>query len=618
MGFTDFDIVVIGGGHAGIEACFMAQQFGLKVGLFSMKGIKLGSAPCNPAIGGVGKAQVVREIDALGGLMGMLADKAAIQYRVLNESKGHAVMSTRVQIDKDKYADLVEEKIASLPNVQVLRGKVTNISTIDDHFKISTQDLGSFTSKKVVVTAGTFLGAKTHVGPDQKVGGRLACDSAPVLESLLTDVISLKKRFKTGTPPRVNRSSINFEKMIEQPSCAEARNFHFGNETHERHMAQVSCFLTKTSEATLEIIRANKDRSPIFNGQIDGVGPRYCPSIEDKAFRYPDRNVHHVFVEPEGLELDTFYPNGISTSLPIDVQIDFLRTIEGFENVEVAVPGYAVEYDVVDTTKLSSCLEYIEIPGLYFAGQINGTSGYEEAAGQGLVAGANAACSLTGKPPLILKREESYIGVMVEDLVSNLRDEPYRLFTARSENRLFIREDNVIFRMAPYRKAFELQKKIDEYIDNFSIEHQLLNKLCEMKRYLPDEETRRYFSESNYGSIKQSMSLSELLKRHSKSPYSVLAKELVEAGVCFDDKVVYCVAISKVYEGYIQRSDQQLKKSARLDRMKIDWEKIVESSNISNECRQRVMAIKPENFGQLRRMNGIRPASLAVVASGLE
>ena len=437
-----FDIIVVGGGHAGIEAAYIASQFNLQVAILTIPDVGLGSAPCNPSVGGVGKGQVVRELDALGGLMGILADKAGIQYRTLNESKGFAVQSSRVQIDKDLYSEKAEELIAKTPNITIIREKVISISP---GFEVKTV-ARSYRASKIIMTVGTFLNGKLHTGSEQTFGGRIGVEPSSGLNDLLASIKTRPQRFKTGTPPRLHKDTIDYSKLEEQPSDASVRNFHCLNVPFEREARQVSCYLAHTNAETMEIIRSNRERSPMFNGQINGVGARYCPSIEDKAFRYPEKTSHHVFIEPEGLNLDTVYPSGISSSLPKDVQESYVRSMVGLENAKVEVYGYAVEYDVIDTTELSITLEHQSLPGLYFAGQVNGTSGYEEAAGQGYIAGANASLAILGLNPLILSRHESYIGVMIEDLTSNTRDEPYRLFTARSENRLFIREDNTLTR----------------------------------------------------------------------------------------------------------------------------------------------------------------------------
>jgi tRNA uridine 5-carboxymethylaminomethyl modification enzyme len=610
-----FDIIVVGGGHAGIEAAYIASQFNLSVAIVTMPGIGLGSAPCNPSVGGVGKGQVVREIDALGGLMGILADKAGIQFRTLNESKGFAVQSSRVQIDKDKYSEEAERFIANVPNITVIREKVISISKSDDDL-FSVLGSSTFIAKKVIMTVGTFLNGKLHTGSEQTFGGRVDCEPSAGLQDLFKNIKTRPQRFKTGTPPRIDKKTIDYSKLEEQPSDSTVRNFHCLHNPFERVIQQASCWLAHTNPVTMEVIRANKEKSPMFNGQIKGVGARYCPSIEDKAFRYPDKNIHHVFIEPEGLELDTMYPSGISSSLPKDVQLEYVQSIEGLEKAEIKVYGYAVEYDVIDTTDLDLTLEHTQIRSLYFAGQVNGTSGYEEAAGQGLIAGANAALALVGLEPLVLSRHESYIGVMIEDLTSNTRDEPYRLFTARSENRLFIREDNTLLRIYPYRTSFLLNRPIDKYQSSFIEMFDEMMNFCDETMISEKSPLMKTFSGA--GELQQlvrRMSVTELLKQAWLNPITTLETILSEYGLALDHDLVRTVAISKKYDGYIKRSEDQFTKLKKMDSMRINWEEISVSSNISFECKQRIARIKPDTFGQLKLIDGIRPATLAVVAA---
>lgn len=611
----NFDIVIVGGGHAGIEAAYIASQFKLKIGLITMPGISLGSAPCNPSVGGVGKGQVVRELDALGGLMGILADYAGIQYRTLNDSKGFAVQSTRVQIDKDLYAQKAEEIIGAIPNIKVIREKVLSINKDQDQFLVKTT-VSEYSSKKIIMTVGTFLNGKMHTGSNQTLGGRIGCEPSAGLDDLFTSIKTRPQRFKTGTPPRLDKKSIDYSKLEEQPSDDSVRNFHCLHDSSKRFSAQVSCYLAKTNPETMGIIRENKEKSPMFNGQIRGVGARYCPSIEDKAFRYPDKNVHHVFIEPEGLNLDTVYPSGISSSLPKDVQESYVRSIEGLEKAEIKVYGYAVEYDVVDTTTLNLTLEHQELDGLYFAGQVNGTSGYEEAAGQGYIAGVNAALSLMDREALVLNRHESYIGVMIEDLTSNTRDEPYRLFTARSENRLYIREDNTIQRISPYREQLLLDENVDAYQRKFLSRLSSLMDFCD-ETMIPETSSllEEFSGSSDLQKLTRRLSVSELLKQAWLNPIVTLEKVLLHYGLCMDPDLIKTVAISKKYDGYIKRSEDQYERLKKMDSMKIDWEKIISSGNVSFECKQRIERIRPETFGQLKLIEGIRPATLAVVAS---
>lgn len=608
-----FDVLVVGGGHAGIEAAYIASQFGLEVGIITIPGIGLGSAPCNPSVGGVGKGQVVRELDALGGLMGILADRAGIQFRTLNDSKGFAVQSSRVQIDKEKYSEEAEKIIATIPNIEVIREKVTKISK-NDLFEVTGEN--TYRARKVIMTVGTFLNGKLHTGSEQTPGGRVGCDKSGGLQDIFADIKTRPQRFKTGTPPRLDKSTIDYSKLEEQPSDPSVRNFHCLHSPFERHISQVSCYLARTNKNTMDIIRANKEKSPMFNGQIKGVGARYCPSIEDKAFRYPEKHVHHVFIEPEGLNLDTVYPSGISSSLPKDVQEEYVHSIEGLENAKIKIYGYAVEYDVVDTTDLKLTLEHSEVENLYFAGQVNGTSGYEEAAGQGFIAGANAALSLLGLDPLILSRHDSYIGVMIEDLTSNTRDEPYRLFTARSENRLYIREDNSILRMWPYRTKFHLNLPIDQYQREFIRQYNEMMSFCDETMISEKSPLFKEFSgEGELQQLTRRMSVSEILCQAWLNPVTTLERILQFHGIVLSYDLVRTVAISKKYDGYIKRSEDQFERLKKMDNMKINWEEITASNNISFECKQRIARIKPETFGQLKLIEGIRPATLAVVAA---
>ena len=608
-----FDILIIGGGHAGIEAAYIASQFNLSVGIITLPGVGLGSAPCNPSVGGVGKGQVVRELDALGGLMGILADRAGIQFRTLNDSKGFAVQSSRVQIDKEKYSFEAEKVISSIPSITVIREKVISISK-EECFKVLTQS--EYRSKKLIVTVGTFLNGKLHTGSDQKSGGRFDCENSAGLEDLLKEIKTRPQRFKTGTPPRLKKSTIDYSKLEEQPSDPGVRNFHCLHSPFARHIDQLSCYVARTNHDTMDVIRRNKEKSPMFNGQIKGVGARYCPSIEDKAFRYPDKHVHHVFIEPEGLELDTVYPSGISSSLPRDVQDEYVRSIEGLERAVIEIYGYAVEYDVVDTTELSITLEHSQLDGLYFAGQVNGTSGYEEAAGQGFIAGANAALSLKGLPRLVLSRHESYIGVMIEDLTSNVRDEPYRLFTARSENRLYIREDNSLIRMRSYRASFLLNLPIDTYLEEFFNQYVVLMNFCDETMISENSELLKTFAgEGDLQQLSRRVSVTEILKQAWLNPVDALGVILNSFGLELNYDLIRTVAISKKYEGYIKRSEDQFEKLRKMDNTKINWEEIAASGNISFECKQRISRIRPDTFGQLKLIEGIRPATLAVVAA---
>jgi tRNA uridine 5-carboxymethylaminomethyl modification enzyme len=608
-----YDILIIGGGHAGVESAYIASQFGLSVAILTLPEVGLASAPCNPSIGGVGKGQVVKELDALGGLCPILADLAGIQYRTLNESKGYAVRSTRVQIDKEAYSLFAEQYLNSIDEIDVIRDFILSIKKENDLFVVSSQE-SCYLGKKLIVTAGTFLNGTLHTGSKQSKGGRHNTRYSPSMNSLFSQVETLKVRFKTGTPARLNKASIDYSKLEEQPSDSATRNFSSLNSYSSRNLTQVSCYLTRTNEKTINVISENLEKSPMFNGSIKAIGARYCPSIEDKAYRYPEKSNHHVFIEPEGLNLNTVYPSGISSSLPAEIQEKFIKTIPGLENSQVELYGYAVEYDVVNTTKLDATLEYMDIPGLYFAGQVNGTSGYEEAAGQGFVAGLSASLVLRGTKPIIFSRMDSYIGVMIEDLISNLRDEPYRLFTARSENRLYIREDNAIQRMCPYRTKFGLNLERDQFNRKFIEDYLLLSDIVQKYRINSDINLMNFLLTMSR-QINAKMTLSEVLKQSDLDPIQVLSEVLRFKGLRFRKEIVETVAISEKYSGYINKSIQENKKIQKLDSMKLNWEELVNSNNISFECKQRISKIRPQNFSQLKNIEGIRQATLAVVAS---
>ncbi|MDH4466744.1 MAG: tRNA uridine-5-carboxymethylaminomethyl(34) synthesis enzyme MnmG [Bacteriovoracaceae bacterium] len=602
MKLETYDILILGAGHAGSEAAHIAASFNLRVGLLTLPDVPIASAPCNPSIGGVGKGQVVREIDALGGIMGKIADLSGIQYRTLNESKGAALQSTRVQIDKDIYAKKMEEELQKVKNLSIIRAKVKKIHRIESEYLIETE-AWSYRTKRLIVTTGTFLNGVLHCGSEVAEGGRIGADPTDGLSQIFEGIQILETRFKTGTPPRINKDSINFQKLEIQPSDDLVNNFHWNHYSskNDRNLLQVPCYLTYTNKDTLSIVRENKEKSPMYNGQIRATGARYCPSLEDKAYRYVDKNIHHVFLEPEGLELNTYYPSGISTSLPKEIQQKFVRTISGLEDAIIEQYGYAVEYDVVDTTQLDFTLQMRNLPGLYFAGQVNGTSGYEEAAGQGFIAGANAALSLLEKDPLILSRHDSYIGVMIEDLVTEKRDEPYRLFSARCENRLMMREDNSFTRMYSYRKKMELNDQIDHYHESRRIEVEILQNLIDVKTSAGD-----------------TLRIGEVLKQPTLDPVVELQKFLEAADLNFRMDVVREVAISQKYAGYIAKANVDHARSNSKTNLKIsaiNLEKILKSNNISFECKQRISQYRPQTFEQLQKIPGLRPVTVAVIAA---
>jgi len=609
-----FDVIVIGGGHAGIEACHIATRFDLKVALITLSSVELGSAPCNPSIGGIGKGQVVREVDCLGGLMGKITDMSGIQYRTLNDSKGYAVQSTRVQIDKELYSKNATLLLESISNLDIIREKVTSISK-DKDFLVKTE-FGFYKSKKVIITVGTFLNGKLHCGSETQSGGRINSEKSDSIKDIFANIKVRNVRFKTGTPPRIKKSSINFEKLIEQRSDSSAINFHIKN-NNSRHIDQKSCFLTHTNQNTIDVIYENKEKSPMYNGQIEATGARYCPSIEDKVFRYPDKHNHHIFVEPEGLNSDLYYPSGISSSLPKNIQSEFLCTINGLEAAEIAQYGYAVEYDVIDTTNLNSGLEYADIKGLHFAGQVNGTSGYEEAAGQGIMAGIHASMDLLGKSAPNLSRDDSYIGVMIQDLITNKRDEPYRLFTSRSENRLSIREDNAHLRMLKYRKKLEINDHFDKFVESLRFESMIIDsfiknttlKLCTLKEYSEDLYNHAI-------KLDKRINISDILKIPSVDPVDFLNYILSRSKIKCNFRTIRTCAITAKYTGYIEKNNSYTKKVSKVSKMKLNIDKLLNSHNISFECKQRIKKSRPETFSDLKNINGIRQATLAFVASG--
>ena len=600
-----FDVVVIGGGHAGVEAAWIASQFKeLNICLITTPGVLIGSTPCNPAVGGVGKGQLVREIDAMGGLMGIIADMSAIQCRRLNESKGYAVQSTRFQVDKELYPKNAERMLNSKVNIRIIRDTVVSVRLLSEgknRFLIVCED-NEISCSSIVATVGTFSSGRIHRGESITSGGRDGVGASGGIEDVFQGVKKLSKKFKTGTPARIFKDSIDYTAMEEQRSDDSVENFHVLHGT-SRFLPQVSCYKTATTEKTILEILSNKERSPMFNGQIQGVGPRYCPSIEDKAFRYPDRFEHHVFVEPEGLSSKTIYPNGISTSLPEEVQLAFIQSIKGFERAKIEKYGYAVEYEVVDTSYLDQSLEYLEIEGLFFAGQVNGTSGYEEAAGQGLVAGLNSALKVLGKEKVIFPRGTSYLGVLIDDVIGVRRDEPYRLFTARSENRLYLREDNTLDRMSEYRLSLGLDNEIDNFIDSYLKEKQIIKKIFEGPKYHVEGEGKIFIEEK--------------LKDSKIDPVDWLLNFLIKNGLRFSTLAVKSYAIEIKYEGYLLKNDLSSRSIDKISNRVIDWEKLSENVSISNECRQRILVNKPKTFHHLKSIQGIRPATLTYVANGI-
>ncbi len=623
----DFDVLVIGGGHAGSEAAHAAAKLGCATALITLEKSKIGMMSCNPAIGGLAKGQIVKEIDALGGIMGRITDLSAIQYRRLNASKGPAVRSSRAQCDKKKYALNVQSFLAGLPNLEILEGEVGGF-IIEDHAAASISngiggkkvvgvrlnDGSEIRARTVVVTSGTFLRAIMHRGRIQEEGGRLGDGSAKTLSKDISALGMRLRRLKTGTPPRLHKDSIDWSKTIPQPGDEKPYAFSFyWKPENFPHLPQISCHLTYTNQATHDIIEQNLQLSAMYSGAITGVGPRYCPSIEDKICRFKDKDKHQLFLEPEGLDVDEVYINGVSTSLPQDVQEKFIRTIAGLENVKFIRYGYAVEYDAIDARQLKATLECKDIPGLFFAGQVNGTSGYEEAAGQGLVAGINAALSATGREEFILRRDDSYIGVMIDDLILKGSDEPYRMFTSRAEYRLILREDNADLRLSP--KAIAIGMLTGQAVERFNIkvsELALTRQSLKDFYFYPNAATNAGLAALGLVDIKDKTSAEVLLRRPEITPESLRA--LGWESPTLDPDVLEAAEIEIKYAGYIQKDFELLDGVRKAESLRIPLSiPYKDIPGLSNEIKGRLAETRPENLGQASRIQGITPAAVATL-----
>ncbi len=608
-----WDVLVIGGGHAGCEAAAASAKMGCRTALLTLKRDRIGFMSCNPAIGGLAKGQLVKEIDALGGLMGVNTDKTAIQYRRLNASKGPAVRSSRAQCDKALYAVRMQETLAAIPNLDILEVEAADVLMEGQSVSgLRLSDGVELKARAVIITSGTFLGAVMHTGFDRQEGGRVGDQASFGLSESLRNLGFRLRRLKTGTPPRLHRGSIDFSKTTPQPGDARPQPFSFYFKPSQFPLLpQVSCFLAYTNEKTHEIIGNNFHRSPMYTGLIEGQGPRYCPSIEDKVKRFSERNRHQVFLEPEGLNTDEIYVNGISTSLPRDVQEQFVRSIVGLESAEFIRYGYAVEYDAVDARQLKATLESKDRSGLFLAGQVNGTSGYEEAAAQGLMAGINAANLVKGEDPFILGRDESYIGVLIDDLILKGADEPYRMFTSRAEYRLLLREDNADLRLtekgwrlglidsAAYAAFQRRRSEIDRAqvtLDGFFV--------------YPNAETQEWLQARGMPSLKDRVSGEVFLRRPEVNWASLC--ELGLAGSGFDFEVSEQVEIRAKYAGYIQRDLDLLEGVRKNESLKIPADtSFADVPGLSTEIRNRLTEVRPETIGQAGRLFGVTPAAVA-------
>ena len=604
------DIIVIGGGHAGCEAAAAAARIGVKTILITHKFETIGQMSCNPAIGGVGKSHLVKEIDAADGIMARCADRAAIHLKVLNSSKGPAVRATRAQADRDLYKKSVQKELKNLEHLEIVEGEVTDFGIQNNQIvSVTVGESKILKAQKVILTTGTFLNGKLFTGMDNNEGGRVGDNSSKKLAEKLRNIDFSVGRLKTGTPPRIHKDSINWEILEEQKGDVPRPTISFLSD-QSIHPKQVPCFITRTNEKTHEIIIGDLDRSPMFSGKIEGVGPRYCPSIEDKIFRFKDKKSHQIFIEPEGLNSDLIYPNGISTSLPKDCQEKFVRSIEGFERAEITQYGYAVEYDFFDPRDLHETLETRKIKNLYFAGQINGTTGYEEAAAQGLVAGANAALSFLGKDPWTPSREESYLGVLIDDLVTLGTKEPYRMFTSRSEHRLILREDNADQRIT--EKAYKVGLVSESRYKIFS---EKKNKIIKEKDTLaklflrPEDE--KIYSSLKIKEPKSATSFLDLLKRPDLD-FQDLAKAFsIETP---DNDIVFDIETNQRYSGYIKRQMDEIEKMKKNRNAHIpsnfDYSNV---KGLSAEITQKLSKVEPKTLAQAWRIPGITPAAISAL-----